>query len=193
MVDPPGVDQAVLDGARRALAKWGSGASLERIAQEAGLSRVTLYRRGISRESIIETLVAGALEEYRAALWPALTGRGSARERLEHALRGLCEVAEGYLGLIEALPAERDALFHDDDSSGEEMLTRTPFTDPLLKLLREGEADGTLDAGDAEETATVLFNQVSWTYIHLRNGHRWNPERARDAVVRLTIEGVGAD
>jgi len=186
------IDPAVLEGARKALTKWGSGASLERIAQEAGLSRVTLYRRGISREDILETLTAKAIEEYRAALWPALTSEGTGRDRLELGLRRVCEVAESYLGLLEALPAERDAVFHEDDPAGGEVMTREPFTAPLLKLLRDGLADGTLKAEDPEETATVLFNQVCWTYIHLRQGHRWKPERARDAVVRLTIDGVAS-
>lgn len=186
------VDAGIVDAARRALTKWGSGASLERIAQEAGLSRVTLYRRGISREAIIETLVAKALEEYRAALWPALTGHGSARERLELGLRGICDVAESYLGLIETLPSERDALFHEDHPAGGEALTRSPFTDPLLKLLNDGIADGTLQVEEPVEMATVLFNQVCWTYIHLRRGHRWKPERAREAIVRLTMEGVAS-
>jgi len=187
----PTVDDAVLEGARRALTKWGHGATLEQIAKEAGLSRVTLYRRGFSREAIVETLVAKALEEYRAALWPALTGHGTGRQRLELALHGLCDVAEGYLGLFESLPAERDALFHEDPGEGGEALTRDLFTDPLLKLLEEGVADGTLQADDPAETATLLFNQVGWTYIHLRTGHRWKPQRTKDAIVRLTLEGVG--
>jgi AcrR family transcriptional regulator len=186
------MDEEIVEAARRALTKWGQGATLERIAGEAGLSRVTLYRRGITRDAIVETLVARGLEEYRAALWPALTGKGSARARLEVALRGICEVAEGYLGLVEALPVERNALFHDDESHGGEAMTRGAFTDPLVKLLEEGAADGTLRAEDPSETATVLFNQVSWTYIHLRNGHDWKPQRARDAVVRLAIEGIAA-
>jgi AcrR family transcriptional regulator len=187
------VDHAVLEGARRALTKWGRGATLDQIAREAGLSRVTLYRRGLSREAIVETLVARALEEYRAALWPALTGTGTGRERLELALRGLCDVAEGYLGLFEALPVERDALFHEDAAGDEEALTRSAFTDPLARLLEDGAADGTLrPADDPAETATLVFNQVGWTYIHLRTGHRWKPDRAKGAIVRLTLEGLSA-
>jgi len=188
----PHVDEALLDAALRALTKWGRGANLDRIAQEAGISRVTLYRRGISREAIIEVLVAKGLEEYRAALWPALTRRGPACERLELALRGICGVAENYIGLLEALPEERDRIFHADASGDEELMTRDDFTEPLRKILEEGVADGSLSVDDPVETSTVLFNQVCWTYIHLRRGHRWSPEHARDSVVRLSIEGVGA-
>jgi hypothetical protein len=38
----------------------------------------------------------------------------------------------------------------------------------------------------------VLYNQVGWTYRHLRSGHRWRARRAEDAVVRLALNGVTA-
>jgi hypothetical protein len=41
-------------------------------------------------------------------------------------------------------------------------------------------ADGSIRQADPVETATVLFNLVSWTYRHLRQGHGWPPSgRAR--------------
>jgi hypothetical protein len=58
------------------------------------------------------------------------------------------------------------------------------FTEPLEKLLREGAADGRLRDVDPVQTATVLFNLVGWTYIHLRTGHGWRPERALRADAR---------
>ena len=186
-------DRQILDGARRALARHGaSGATLERIAHEAGLSRVTLHRRGMSRDAIFATLADAAADEYRDALWPALTAMGTARERLELALAALCAVAERNLQVLVALQAESDTVFHEDQPGGAESSTRGAFTDPLVRLLRDGELDGTLHAADVLETATVLFNQVGWTYIHLRTGHRWRPERAERAVVELALHGVAA-
>jgi len=44
------------------------------------------------------------------------------------------------------------------------------FTESLERLLRDGIADGTLRPEDLRESATVLFNLVGWTYIHLRSG-----------------------
>src|SRR4051794_11147979 len=64
------IDQEqILDGARRALAIHGlHGTTLEVIAEQAGVSRVTLYRRGTTRESIMAELAERAAEEYRRAL-----------------------------------------------------------------------------------------------------------------------------
>jgi len=181
----------LLDGGRAALRHHGwAGATLERIARAAGRSRVTLHRRGVTKDAILDALVARAVTAYRDALWPALTAPGSAAERMEAALVALCECAEEWLDVLLALQARSDAVFHEDAEG--ETLTRTAFTEPFERLLRDGAADGTLRARDPEETATVLFNLAGWTYVHLRTGHRWAPERARRATVDLALHGLTA-
>jgi len=186
------LDDRILTGAKRALERHGwHETTLERIAAEAGTSRMTLHRRGVTRSAVLAAL-AGHLEgAYRAALWPALTARGSARERMEQALAALCGVAEENLELIAALgDRPRDAIFHEE---GEGVPTRRTFTEPVERLLRDGAADGSLrPVDDPAETATVLFNLVGWTYRHLRRGHGWSPERARHAVVHIALDGVSA-
>jgi AcrR family transcriptional regulator len=179
----------LLDAARRALERHGyAGATLERIAAEAGISRVTLHRRGVTKEGLLAELVARATEDYRAAMWPALTSNASGAERLVQALEALCAAAERNMALLLALRAQSDRIFHRDDS--EEALTRTVFTEPLEKLLRDGIAEGSLREVDPVETATVLFNLVGWTYIHLRTGHGWNPERAARATLDPVLQGM---
>jgi AcrR family transcriptional regulator len=179
----------LLDAARRALERHGyAGATLERIAAEAGISRVTLHRRGVTKEGLLAELVARATEDYRAAMWPALTSNASGAERLVQALEALCAAAERNMALLLALRAQSDRIFHRDDS--EEALTRTVFTEPLEKLLRDGIADGSLREVDPVEMATVLFNLVGWTYIHLRTGHGWNPERAARATLDPVLQGM---
>lgn len=182
-------DEAFLEAAARVIAERGiERATLERIAGEAGLSRVTLHRRGVTKEAILTALYQRAVEEYRRAIWPALVHEGSGAERLELALRKVCDVAEAHLGVLLAASNVRDAVFHDE---GDEALTRSPFTEPLERLLRDGVGDGTLRQVDPEETATVLFNLVGQTYMHLRAGHRWNAERACERIIDVVIRGLG--
>jgi AcrR family transcriptional regulator len=181
----PRVDAELLDAARRALERHGlARTTLERIAEEAGLSRVTLYRRGLTREAILAALADGILESYREALWPALTARGTGAERLRSALGALCEVAERRLGLLLALGA---ALESGGDSAG---LGGSSFTEPLERLLRDGAADGSLREIDARETAPALLNVALWTYVHLRAGSRWSARRARRVTLDLALRGV---
>jgi AcrR family transcriptional regulator len=185
------LDPRLLDGARRALERHGwEGATLQRLADEAGVSRMTLHRRGVSREVLLAALAEQLERDYRDALWPALTAPGTALERLELALDSLCGVVDGNLELLEALGhAERDVVFHERRRPA---LTRQVFTEPVQRLLADGMADGSLAIEDPEETATVLFNLVGHTYRHLRAEHAWSPKRTRKAVVGLALQGVVA-
>jgi AcrR family transcriptional regulator len=216
-------DPHILAAARQAIERHGwRDATLERIADEAGLSRMTLHRRGVTREAVLESLSQAFEAEYRGAMWPALTAPGSARERLEQALAALCDMCDANLGLLAALgESARSGIFHEQvesagaDSSASSakptaetsgvipnsrrspgsagVLTRSVFTEPVERLLRDGAADGSLRAvEDPVETATVLYNLVSHTYRHLRRGHGWPPARARQAVLTLALDGVAA-
>lgn len=181
-------DPDLLAAARRVFSEHGySGATVERIAVEAGVSRVTLHRHGVTRDGLLAELTARATEEYRAALWPALTARGTGAERLERALVALCDQAEEHMALLVAVRSQSDRIFHRDE---DEALTRSVFTEPLERLLLDGQADESLRVTDPSEQATVLFNLVGWTYIHLRTGHGWSADRSRRAVLDVVLPGL---
>ncbi len=179
----------IVDAARHVLAQDGlAAATLERISAAAGVSRMTLHRRGVTKEEILRTLAAQLEAAYRDAFWPALVSKGNGRERLEQALALMCEVTEENLATLEALSdSARDAIYHEQ---GTDRLTRSEFVEPIERLLLDGAADGSLRAVDTEETATILFNAVGHTYRHLRSGHGWAPERARRGVIELVIGGL---
>jgi len=185
----------IVDAARHVLAQDGlAAATLERISSAAGVSRMTLHRRGVSKADILQAIAAELERDYREAMWPALVARGSGRARLELALDALCEVTERNLALLGALSAgARAAIYHDDSADdGAGALTRDVFVEPLERLLLDGGADGTLRPVDATEMATVVFNVLGHTYSHLRADHRWDPERARAGVTGLVLDGLVA-
>jgi AcrR family transcriptional regulator len=187
------LDDALIDGTRRALARHGArGATMERIATEAGISRMTLHRRGVSKDDLLRAVGAKLESEYREAFWPALVQEGPAADRLRGALERQCALADANLELLEALSAaEHDAIFHE---RGPGSLARPAFIEALARLLRDGAKDGSLAgaAEDADETATVLLNLVGHTYRHLRSSHGWSHARARDTVVAMAIDGARA-
>ena len=184
-------DTRLLEGARRAVERHGwEGATLQRLADETGVSRMTLHRRGVSRDALLAALGEQLERDYSEALWPALTAPGTALERLELALTSLCRVADGNLELMDALGhAERDSVFHERRRPA---LTKQAFTEPVRRLLSDGTADGSLRVDDPTETATVLFNLIGHTYRHLRTGHGWSAKRTREAVIELALRGVAA-
>jgi AcrR family transcriptional regulator len=163
---------------------------LEDIAGAAGLSRMTLHRRGVGKDDVLDRLAALLESEHQRAALPALTAPGDAATRLRLALEASCDVDERYLMLLDVLgDRRRNAIFHEEGDGP--VLTRATFTDALRRLLEDGARDGTLDPGeDPERTATLLFNAAGWTYRHMRLGHRWPPELARAEVVALLVRGA---
>ncbi len=195
MVDSsPVLDDAVLVAAAQVIASHGwHDFTLERVAEAAGLSRVTLYRRGITKDVLVDALTVGAAQAWQAALWPALTGSGSAAQRLDAALRACCEVVEEHLAVLSGLSSAPDPVFHLDEPTpgAGNWDTRSVYVRPFERLLRDGIAEGSLrDDLDPDETATLLFNIVPRTYLHLRSAHGWDTQRATTGLLGLLLPGL---
>ncbi len=189
MAQVASTEQRVIDGARRAIATGGwQGATLTRIAEEAGMSRMTLHRRGLGREEIFALLARDYEDAFRAALWPFVTGRGTGAERLEATLVAVCEVTEDHLSFLAALDEEADKRFFHESVG--EIRSRDGYINPIERLLADGIADGSIRLVDVEETATVLVNAVDRTYRHLRRAHDWDEERSRTALIDLVLRGL---
>jgi AcrR family transcriptional regulator len=187
----PSVAPKVVDAARFVLAEDGpAGATLERIAAAAGVSRMTLHRQGVTKADIVRALAQRFEQEHQRAMWQALVADGTAADRLALALELQCRLSEQNLAVLEALDGPIGGeIFHEP---GPDALTRSVFVDPLHRLLLDGAIDGTLHADDPRETATVLYNAVGHTYRHLRSGHGWSAQRARDGVLALVMDGLRA-
>ena len=182
------IDRIMIDATAAAIARWGlEELTLDKIATEAGMSRATIYRRGVTRDELVAALTLEAADTYRRAILPAIAGAGDARERLRAALEALCDTADGHLHLLAGLFLAHAEVFHQ---AGPEALVVDVFAEPLERLLRDGAADGSLRTLSPEITATVLFNMVGWGYIHLRAAHEWKPGPTRDAVIDLVMAGV---
>ena len=182
-------EQRVAEGARRAIAAGGwQAATLTRIADEAGVSRMTLHRRGLGREEIFALLARDYEAAFRNALWPAVTGRGTGVERLEAMLVAVCEVTEDHLSFLAALDEESDKrFFHESDDV---VRSREGYINPIERLLADGIADGSIRPVEVEETATVIVNAVDRTYRHLRRAHDWDPVRSRRILIDLVLRGL---
>jgi AcrR family transcriptional regulator len=185
-----GVDDRLLDAAVAVLAEHGhAGLTMERVADRAGRSRVTLWRQQVTQESLVDGLLARLTRDYRDAMWPALAEGGPGSERLRSALTALCDVVDAHLPLL----AVSDDVF---DRAADRMRDVTgqsfSFLDPFVVSLRAGVADGSLTAygTPVEDAAASIFATVCWGYLHLRRRRDWTPERARPAVFALVTTGV---
>jgi AcrR family transcriptional regulator len=164
-----------------------AGLTLERIAEEAGLNRVTLHRRGLSKDQIFNALVAQTVQGYRDAFWPALAADGTGAERLQIGLDAMLEDTERNVDVLLAVRAQVDTLYHQDEDAERPAYT---VVDPIELLVRDGVADGSLRESDPKETALLLSNWVGWTYLHLRTAHRLEPKQARSLVLRRVMQAL---
>lgn len=168
-----------------------AGATAEAIAEAAGVSRVTLYRRGLTKEGLIGMAAMRAAAEFREASLAPLTDAGSGRERLDLLLAALFDLADRHLALLAGFYDGPTALFHLGGGGGEpSTLTRFEYTEPFARLLRDGIVDGSLASADPDEDAEVIFNTAGWTYVHFRRSHGWAARRARRAVTRIATAFV---
>jgi AcrR family transcriptional regulator len=159
------------------------GLTLERVAEEAGRARSTLWRQGLTREVLVTALAGELAADFRETMFPILTTGGTGRDRLERGLVALCELLDRHLPLMLAT----DEAFHQDTAPGQP----PDYLHPFIQFLREGAADGSLEPGDdLVEAANVAFNAVAWTYVHLRGRHEWPAERTTVCVVNVVLNGL---
>jgi len=182
------LDSRFTDAALALLAESGwSGLTQERIAERAGISRVTAWRQGATRDAVIATLLNRLGSDYREAMWPVLTGNGNGMQRLSRGLEQLCDVADRHLSLLLA----SDRVFHRgfrEEHGG----AGVDFVDPFARFIAEGVADGSLRSLSETplEAAEIVFNTVCWTYVHLRGSHEWPTKKARSLVIDLVLRGI---
>lgn len=189
MTDVGELEGRVAAGARTAVAEHGwAGATLERVARAAGVSRMTLHRHGIGREEVLALLAAAYEADFRRAVETAAGGSGDGGVRLRRALGAVCDVSERHLPFLRGLDEAADTrLFHE---RADVVRSRRGYVDPVEALVRAGIGDGSLRPRPPAETATLLVNAVDRTYRHLRIAHRWSARRARNAVLDLILPGV---
>jgi AcrR family transcriptional regulator len=179
------VDRELYTATAAVLAEAGwEGLTLERVAQALGRSRVTLWRNGITRETLLEGLLRRLAEDYRDAMLPVLTSSGTPRARLEKAMHALCDIVDAH---VEVLTVS-DEMFHRAAALGNIPMK---FLDPFIAGVRAARAEKVLHAkGTDAELADVLFNSVAWSYLHLRVRHGWPEAKTRRLLFTTLLEGV---
>jgi AcrR family transcriptional regulator len=165
--------------------------TLDRVAERAGRSRVTLWRNGVTRESLLDGLLRQLCDDYRDAMLPILVAPMTPRERFARTMHALCDVVDKHSDLLSV----SDDMFHRAYAGGAVPLS---FLDPFLQAIREARAAGAL-RGPATSTrakdvdlADVVFNAVAWPYLHFRVRHRWTARRARQVLLDTLLDGVMA-
>jgi TetR/AcrR family transcriptional regulator, mexCD-oprJ operon repressor len=124
------VAAAILDGAAHLFASGGEQASMNEVAEAAGVARATVYRYFPNREALLDELAQTAVRDVEARLASARIDAVPPEEAVARAVRALADMGN----LFVVLARERQR-------SGAERLERG-LVDPLHQLVERGQASG---------------------------------------------------
>lgn len=175
---------AILDAAIRLLGERGE-ASMDDIAEAAGVTRQTVYAHYSSREVLLRAVLDRATESALAALDAAELDRDSAPEALLRFLDASWQSFELF-----SLPlGRRDAA----PSPEEDEARHAPVLERLLRLVRRGQEAGDFDA-DASPTwllaATVALGHTAAEQVAAGT---MTPPEAHAALTRGVLRLYGAE
>jgi TetR/AcrR family transcriptional repressor of mexCD-oprJ operon len=124
------VAAAILDGAAQIFALQGAQASMNDVAEAAGVARATVYRYFPNRETLLDELARAAVSDVDARLESARVDEVAPEEGIARAVRALVDVGDGFV-----------LLAHERRLSDPEQFDRS-LVQPLRRLFDRGQAGG---------------------------------------------------
>ncbi|MFZ1468725.1 MAG: TetR/AcrR family transcriptional regulator [Paracoccaceae bacterium] len=152
-------ERRILDAALKVFAQSGySGASMDAVASEAGLSKPTLYQYFTSKEALFQAMMLGKRDRMRTA-FDQPSGQGMVRDLYDFAwdyadtvMRpDMLAIARLIIGEVQRFP-EIGQVYQ---ASGPDMLLRV-----IMDYLRARRDDGKLAFDDAELAAQDLWGLI---------------------------------
>ncbi|HEU5010214.1 MAG TPA: TetR/AcrR family transcriptional regulator [Gaiellaceae bacterium] len=140
------VAAAILDGAAQIFALQGAQASMNDVAEAAGVARATVYRYFPNRETLLDELARAAVSDVDRRLESARIDEVAPEEGIARAIRALVDVGDGFV----LLTRERR---RSDPEQFERRLIQ-----PLRRLFERGQAGGDIrdDITSARLTESLI-------------------------------------
>jgi AcrR family transcriptional regulator len=190
-VVPEGIAER-LEAAARVFADHGFDQTrIEDLAEATGVPRATLYYYFAGKEDILAWLFRQMLAEVTEAVAVAVSGEGTARDRLEAVVRAKVEVMARHPATCRALIADLGRAGRIPDIAA---AIQAAFHHPVRRLLADGEADGTLrPVGDPETTVSAVYGAVTTAAAHyLVADNTVEVDRVATEVTTILLAGLGA-
>jgi len=156
----------LLDAARAAFCRHGmAGASMDRIAAEAGVTKHTIYRRYTSKEELLEAVVQQELKRIANSV-----RLPDAAEHDEITILKILAEAR-FAHSLEPENIAFKAFLRAESTFSPKFLSRLIEWDgivvaPFIMAIRNAQARGFLKAADPADACEVLFSLIE-------GGHRW--------------------
>ena len=157
-------------------------ASLDDIAQKLGVTKAALYHYFPSKHALLRECFARALEVGFEGLAKAEAAGGSARVKLNNALRFYLKEMIDELSCCVVL-TEENALLPEDYA--ELLKQRDSFEIALRDLIRAGIADGSIVPCDPKLAVFTILGAVHWVSKWFNQGGAWSADAVSTALTDL--------
>lgn len=178
---PEETHRMILDAAASTLVRM-PGASLQDIAEAAGVGRATLHRYFRKREDLIKDLATTSLEDTADAIELALKASGPAIDRLKQLVVTLLPMANRYQFLSYVWSMM-------DDIHISRLYNRQSTA--MQDLVDACKAEGSVASGVSSRWITSVFDSLLYTaWLSLEYGEIARNDAA-DLVINTLLDGVG--
>ncbi|MDT0346001.1 TetR/AcrR family transcriptional regulator [Streptomyces litchfieldiae] len=171
--------RAILEAAERVLAD-DPGASMEQIAEAAGVTRITVHRRFANRQALMEALAVSAMRQLVDAIEDARPNAAPAFVALHRVTANALRVKSAW----------RFALGNPEADAGAAAAMWADINARALDLLSRARREGLLDpAADLEWTRQVYYALLSEALK--RPGVDQDPDALATLVIDTLLHGAG--
>ncbi len=180
--------QGILEAARRVIGDLGyAEASMERIAQEAGVAKGTLYLYFENKDGLLDQALGYGLDELVGVMHGAVELVDGALARLRAAVLAGVNHAREHRAFFQAVVDAGHAHPPRDDEGGRVHM------DLLAGIVRDGVGVGTLRAVDPQRTARLISHAMSGLVAEsLLRGRPFPGEDDVDAMLDVIFHGLAA-
>lgn len=148
--------EKILDAARKVFARKGMEATMGEVAAEASISQGLAYHYFVSKEALFQALLEQVLQVSPSGWRHVLEMPGSSGERLALLIERLVQARREYPEIYQILDQVKNAeatpfnlreRFHQQSQT---------FYEVMRQLIIEGQAEGSVAAGDPEQLVTAF-------------------------------------
>ncbi len=172
------VAAAILDGAAQIFAVQGEQASMNEVAEAAGVARATVYRYFPNREALLDELAHAAVSDVDARLESARIDEVAPEEGIARAVRALVDVGDSFVLLA------RERLRSDPERFERKLIQ------PLRRLFERGQVSG--DFRDDIASARLTESLIALIVGVLRSTPPLGKEDMTATITGLFLDGARA-
>lgn len=188
----------ILEAARQVIGEVGyEAASIERIAEVAGVGRSTIYVYVNGKEDLLNRLLARHRVELNQRVQAAVSGAEHFEDRLRAFLTAVLEYVSDYPAFFQSIVRTRglDPFFLEEDRPAPELeVIRAEALGVFSSILKDAETRAEFSRGAAPEVVEMFGMVVYGALMH--RVHEPSPPPAEDQARRITrvlLYGLSAD